>query len=111
MGLYLQKYKSGPLPKLLKILPSHREWARILALTHPENWSSNAADRVTRLFISSLKPEPARIYLEGILLDSIRQDIRENGKLNVHYYSALKRSVFRPAAFFKGIVFPLCDVI
>ena len=50
------------------------------------------------------------MYLEGVLLNAVREDIRENGKLNVHYYDTLKYSVFKPAAFFKGVVFPMCEV-
>ena len=57
-----------------------------------------------------MKPPQARVFLQGVVLDAVREDIRENGKLNVHYYEALKRSLYKPAAFFKGIVFPLLDV-
>lgn len=32
------------------------------------------------------------------------------GKLNVHLYEALKKALYKPAAFFKGILFPLCEV-
>ncbi|KZS97733.1 Bystin-domain-containing protein [Sistotremastrum niveocremeum HHB9708] len=109
IGVYMRKYKSGPFPKLFKILPSHPQWARLLSLTQPENWSPQATSKATRIFISNLKPEQSRVFLEGVLLDNVREDIRENGKLNVHYYEALKRSVFKPAAFFKGIIFPMVE--
>jgi essential nuclear protein 1 len=52
-----------------------------------------------------------RVFLEGVLLDKCRDDMRTNGgKLNVHLYEALKKSLYKPAAFFKGILFPLCEV-
>ena len=64
-----------------------------------------------------MKPNQARVFLEGVLLDAIREDIqltregqrkdKNSRKLNVHYYEALKRALYKPAAFFKGIVFPL----
>ena len=67
-----------------------------------------------------MKPPQARVFLEGVLLDAIREDIRQtkegsrkqknNRKLNVHYYEAMKRALYKPAAFFKGIVFPLLQV-
>ena len=57
-----------------------------------------------------MKPAQARVFLHGVVLDAVREDIRENGKLNVHYYEALKRSLYKPGAFFKGIIFPLLDV-
>jgi essential nuclear protein 1 len=63
------------------------------------------------MLVSNLKPESVRHYLEGVLLEAVRDDIRINGKLNVHLYDALKKAVYKPAAFFKGIIFPLCEVI
>lgn len=57
-----------------------------------------------------MKPAQARVFLQGVVLDAIREDIRENGKLNVHYYEALKRSLYKPGAFFKGVIFPMLDV-
>lgn len=33
-----------------------------------------------------------------------------SGKLNVQLYEALKKGLYKPAAFFKGILFPLCEV-
>lgn len=57
-----------------------------------------------------MKPAQAKIYLEVVLLDAIREDIASNKKLNVHYYECLKRALYKPAAFFKGIVFPLLNV-
>ena len=92
----------------------------MLALTHPENWSPQACHAATRIFVSQMKPNQARVFLEGVLLDAIREDIRltkdgsrkqrNNRKLNVHYYESLKRALYKPAAFFKGIVFPLLQV-
>ena len=116
----LSRYKSGPLPKPFKIIPTLPAWARVLALTHPENWSPQACYAATRMFVSMMKPPQARVFLEGVLLDAIREDIRQtkegsrkaknHRKLNVHYYESLKRALYKPAAFFKGIVFPLLQV-
>lgn len=121
VGVILSRYKSGPLPKPFKIIPSLPAWARMLALTHPENWSPQACHAATRIFVSQMKPPQARVFLEGVLLDAIREDIRltkegsrkhkNNRKLNVHYYESLKRALYKPAAFFKGIIFPLLQVI
>jgi hypothetical protein len=42
----------------------------------------------------------------GVLLDACREDMRSNGgKLNVHLYEALKKALYKPAPFFKGILF------
>jgi essential nuclear protein 1 len=82
----------------------------MLALTHPENWSPHACLAATRIFISNMKPPQAQLFTEVVLLDAIREDIAQNKKLNVHYYDALKRALYKPSAFFKGLVFPLLDV-
>lgn len=34
-------------------------------------------------------------------------DINENKRLNYHLYQALRKSVYKPAAFYKGILLPL----
>lgn len=44
-----------------------------------------------------------------MLLDRVRDDIRENKKLNYHLYMAIKKALYKPAAFFKGFLFPLCE--
>lgn len=112
VGYLLSRYKSGPLPKALKILPSLPHWAQLLALTEPTKWTPHAAFACTKIFVSNLKPSEARVFLEGVLLERVREDMRDSdsgGKLNVHLYEALKKSLYKPAAFFKGILFPLCE--
>jgi essential nuclear protein 1 len=94
----------------MKMVPQFPAWSRILALTRPENWSAVATSRATRVYISSMKPAQAQVFLQFVLLDKIREDIRENKKLNYHYYECLKRALYKPGAFFKGIVFPLLEV-
>ena len=95
---------------MFKVIPSLPAWSRMLALTHPENWSPHACRAATRIFISTMKPPQAQLFLEVVLLDAIRSDITQNQKLNPHYYECLKRSLFKPSAFFKGLIFPLLDV-
>ena len=63
----------------------------------------------TRIFASNLNPKMAQRFYNLVLLDAVRADIYSNKKLNYHYYNALKKSVYKPAAFFKGILLPLCN--
>ncbi|TFL00631.1 Bystin-domain-containing protein [Pterulicium gracile] len=109
VGQFLAKYKSGPLPKIFKVIPSLPAWARMLALTHPENWTPHACRAATKIFISNMKPPQAQLFLEVVLLDAIREDIQQNKKLNPQFYEALKIALFKPAAVFKGLIFPLLD--
>ena len=109
MGILLSRYRSGSLPKAFKIIPSLPIWARILAITRPDSWSPQAMRAATRILVSNLKPAQCKVYLEGVLLPAVRNDISENGKLNVHYWESLKKGLYKPAAFFKGILFPMCE--
>lgn len=35
--------------------------------------------------------------------------MHENRKLNFHLYQAVRKSLYKPAAFYKGILLPMCD--
>ncbi|KAH8590090.1 Bystin-domain-containing protein [Bisporella sp. PMI_857] len=106
VGLILARYKSGKLPKPFKILPTVPHWEDILQITRPDKWTANATYEATRIFVSS-KPHVAQRFFEMVLLDKVREDIAETKKLNVHLFAALKKGLYKPAAWFKGILFPL----
>ena len=61
----------------------------------------------TRIFASNFNPKLAQRFYAVVLLPAIRDDIAANKKLNYHYYMALKKSVFKPSAFYRGILLPL----
>ncbi|KAJ1942879.1 snoRNA-binding rRNA-processing protein [Kickxella alabastrina] len=109
IGELLARYKSGAMPKAFKIIPSIRNWEEILYLTAPENWTTQATYQATRLFVSNMKPKQAQKFLSLVVLDRVRDDITDNKKLNYHLYMTLKKALYKPAAFFKGILFPLCE--
>ncbi|KAH3010236.1 hypothetical protein KXW60_000757 [Aspergillus fumigatus] len=106
VGMILSRYKSGPLPKPFKILPSVPNWPTLLSITRPESWTANAVYAGTRIFISS-KPAVAQEFISTVLLYRVREEIHETKKLNVHTYNALKKALYKPACFFKGLLFPL----
>jgi len=66
------------------------------------------AHPLPQIFASNLNPRMAQRFFNLVLLDAVRADIHENKKLNYHYYASLKKSLYKPAAFFKGILLPLC---
>ncbi|ORY79945.1 Bystin-domain-containing protein [Protomyces lactucae-debilis] len=107
VGVLLSRYKSGKLPKAFKIIPSLRNWEDILFLTRPDTWSPNALYEATRLLVSNLTAQQCQKFMTHILLERVREDIFENKKLNYHLYMALKKALYKPAAFFKGFLFPL----
>lgn len=105
----LSKYRSGKLPKAFKIIPALSNWEQVLYLTEPETWSAAAMYQATRIFSSNLKERMAQRFYNLVLLPRIRDDIAEYKRLNFHLYSALKKALFKPAAWFKGILLPLCE--
>lgn len=104
--MILSRYKSGPLPKPFKILPTLPQWPTLLDITRPDAWTPNAVYAGTRIFISS-KPAIAQQFINMVLLERVRDEIHETRKLNVHVYNALKKALYKPACFFKGLLFPL----
>ncbi|PIK53682.1 putative bystin-like [Apostichopus japonicus] len=105
----LSKYRSGKLPKAFKVLPSLRSWEQILYITQPDRWTAAAVFQATRLFASNLNAKMAQRFYNVVLLPRIRDDICEYQRLNYHLYMSLKKALFKPAAFFKGILLPLCE--
>lgn len=109
VGKMLAHYKSGKLPKALKMLPHLRNWEEVLWVTRPDAWSSAATFACTRIFASNLNAKMAQRFFNVVLLEKCRDDIRRNNKLNFHLYMALKKSLFKPAAFYKGVLLPLAN--
>ncbi|KAL8429676.1 hypothetical protein ACSSS7_006451 [Eimeria intestinalis] len=107
MAPFLARYRSGKMPKAFRVIPRLNAWEEVLVLTNPPMWSKQATREATRIFCSNLKEGMAQRFLCTILLPAVRDDIAENKKLNYHLYMALKKSLFKPGAFFKGIYLPL----
>jgi essential nuclear protein 1 len=108
LGELLGRYRSGKLPKAFKVLPVLKNWKDILALTNPDAWTPHAVYQGTRLFSSTLNPVLTQRYYSAILLPHVQKDLLENKKLNYHLYLALKKAMYKPSAFFKGILIPIC---
>ncbi|XP_049589555.1 bystin [Syngnathus scovelli] len=105
----LSKYRSGKLPKAFKIIPALSNWEQVLYLTEPETWTAAAMYQATRIFSSNLKERMAQRFYNLVVLPRVRDDIAEYKRLNFHLYSALKKALFKPGAWFKGILIPLCE--
>uniref|UniRef100_A0A1A9ZF57 Bystin n=1 Tax=Glossina pallidipes TaxID=7398 RepID=A0A1A9ZF57_GLOPL len=105
----MKRYRSGKVPKAFKIIPRLRNWEQILFITEPHNWSAAAMFQGTRVFSSVLSQAMAQRFYNLVLLPRIRDDLCEYKRLNVHLYNALKRALFKPAAFMKGIILPLLE--
>ena len=109
VGALLAKYRSGKLPKAFKLIPALARWEDILLLTAPDQWSAQATWSATRVFASNLNGKSAQRFFNLILLPRVRDDISMYKKLNYHLYIALKKALYKPAAFYKGVLIPLCE--
>lgn len=107
VGKMLHHYRSGKLPKALKMLPHLRNWEEVLWITRPDEWSPLATYACTRIFASNLNAKMAQRFFNVVLLEKVRDDIRRHNKLNYHLYLSLKKALFKPAAFYKGLLLPL----
>ncbi|XP_050455426.1 bystin [Cataglyphis hispanica] len=105
----LAKYRSGKLPKAFKIVPSLKNWEQILYIMDPPKWSAAAMYQATRIFASNLKEKMAQRFYNLVLLPRIRDDLAEYKRLNFHLYQALRKALFKPAGFMKGILLPLLE--
>lgn len=109
VGEFLSRYKSGALPKPFKILPSLPHWEMVLSLTSPQNWTPHATLAATRIFVSNLKAHQSQRFFELVLREKFRDEIDDKKKTSYQIYEALKKGLYKPAAWFKGILFPLCE--
>ncbi|MEW5310506.1 MAG: hypothetical protein WDW38_002299 [Sanguina aurantia] len=109
VGVLLSRYSSGKVPKAFKIIPNLRNWEEVLFMTEPDNWSVQAVFQATRLFVSNLNARLAQRFLALVLLPRVRREIREHHKLHFALFQALKKATYKPGAFFKGILLPLCQ--
>merc|ERR1712142_178194 len=109
VGKLLSRYRAGKVPKAFKVLPQFRNWEQLLHLTNPDKWSAAAVYQATRIFTSNLKERMAQRFLNLILLPRVRDDLDTFHRLNFHLYQALRKALFKPGAFMKGFLLPLCE--
>lgn len=75
----------------------------------PPSWSAAAMYQATRIFASNLKEKMAQRFYNLVLLPRIRDDLAEYKRLNFHLYQALRKALFKPGGFMKGILLPLLE--
>jgi len=109
VAAFLAHYRAGKLPKVMKILPGMAGWEDLLSLTGPDRWTPHAFYAVSRVFASNLNDVRAQRFFNLYLLPAVRNDVSTNHKLNYHLYQALRKALYKPAAWYKGILLPLAS--
>ncbi|EMD43142.1 bystin, putative [Entamoeba histolytica KU27] len=77
-------------------------------MTNPSQWTPHSLFAATRLFLHTTNSETEQFF-KVFLYPIIRHSIHQNKKLHFQEYLALKKAIYRPQAFFKGLIFPLCQ--
>jgi essential nuclear protein 1 len=109
IGKFLSCYTVGKIPKGFKVLPTRKQWEELLYFTNPVEWTAHAHYQATKIFASNLNDNLAQRYFNLVLLPAVRSDIKQKKKLHFQLYQALKKAMFKPLAFMKGILIPLAD--
>jgi essential nuclear protein 1 len=109
LGIVLKTYRSGKLPKAFKVIPMVSNWEELLFLTQPQRWSRHAVYEATKIFSSNFNGRMAQRFYSLVLLPAVRDNIAVFKKLAVQLYMAIKKSLFKTSAFFKGFLLPLAE--
>ncbi|GAB6032919.1 hypothetical protein CHUAL_012114 [Chamberlinius hualienensis] len=88
VGEKLSTYKSGKIPELFKIIPTLKNWDRILNLTKPECWSTEFVYRATKIFCNLDKSISTKFFFQ-YLLESLTVDKHCVNFLNMNLYQYL----------------------
>ncbi|CAD5224299.1 unnamed protein product [Bursaphelenchus xylophilus] len=109
IGQYMHYYRSGKIPKAFKSIPALKNWEQILEITQPDKYTAAAMLHATRLFAAVASPKACERFYRYYLLPRVLDDIMEYRKLNVHLYTAVKKSIYKPTSFVKGLLLPICE--
>merc|ERR1711990_807807 len=71
-------------------------------------WTAAAMYQATRIMASNMGDLNVQRFYNVYLLPRIRDDIEYYKKLNFHSMQCLKKALYKPAGFFRGILLPLC---
>ena len=74
------------------------------------NFKNLTLEKATRVFASNMSEGLVQRFYNIYLLPRLRDDIEFYKKLNFHMMQCLKKALYKPAAFFKGILLPLLRV-
>mgnify|MGYP001617264321 FL=1 len=109
IGAVLKTYTSGRIPKAFKSLPHIKNWETLLFLTGPHEWSPHATYAATRIFAAHLNERMAQRFYSAVLYPIIHDYMTNNKNLHPALYMAVKKALFKPIAFYKGFLLPLCE--
>jgi len=108
-SLFLKVYRSGKLPKIVRLLPSLRNFEEIIWLTRPDIWSDQAMLSITRSFLPRLDKAQMSRYYSLILAPRFQESIFNQQICSSHIQKTIKLSTNFPFTFFSSLILPICD--
>lgn len=109
IGNVLKNFTSGKIPKAFKVLPHVQGWEKLLMLTKPHEWSPHATYAATRIFAANLNERMAQRFYSAVLMPLVHERLTAEKKLHPALFMALRKALFKPLAFYKGFLLPLCQ--
>lgn len=126
----LTHYRSGPLPKTVKMLPHLPGYDSLLEMLSPLDWTYHVYPKMVKVFSAKGGQQAMQYFLlyffisfivvsscefiylfllsfyENYLLPKVRNDISENRRLCVQLFDSLILSIFRTEEFLSSIFLP-----
>ena len=106
VGQILSKYRDGKLPECFLALPRIAHWESLMKITRPGDWTVHAYFKTTKIFVASPESKHTLHFYKYYLLPKCLSNISQYSKLNYHLFQALRKAIFRPSLWFRGILFP-----
>jgi essential nuclear protein 1 len=108
-SLFLKVYRSGKMPKIIKVLPSFKNFEEIMWLTRPDIWSDQAILSITRSFLPKLDKIQISRFFSLVLAPRFQETIFNRDLISIHIQKAIKLSSNFPFVFFSSLILPICE--
>ena len=108
-GIMLKVYRSGKIPKILKLLPLLTNFEDLVWFTRPDRWSSQALLKISKLLIRNLNNIQLKRFLSLIILPRIQECILKSQKFIIYKQLIFNLVISNVKIFFSSIIFPMCS--
>jgi len=108
-SLFLKVYKSGKIPKIIKLLPSLKNFEEILWLTRPDIWSDQAIFSITRSILPKLDKVQMSRFFSLVLTPRFQETIFNSSQYSIHIQKTIKISIRFSTVFLSSVFLPLCE--
>nr|UXY87636.1 bystin-like protein [Cryptomonas curvata] len=105
-GILLKVYRSGKIPKIIKIIPIFKNFEDLIWFTRPDRWSVQALFAISKLFVNKLNKFETKRFLTLVFLPRLQECIFKNQNFNLYIPLISKIANIVPKIFFSSIILP-----